>query len=111
MSNNNKNQEKGQQQQQQQSPPCNVLAEGESTGHKHRLVLVQPELAPPEQQFIQVYENPSNPNVLYFQVGAGQQVALVHEEHHRKLFNEGIYRVDRQQGYDYLTNEIKPIMD
>lgn len=60
-----------------------VLAEGEATGHAHRLDAGD------------VYEKEG---ALYFK--ADEAVHLNHEEHGRLTFEPGIYRVIRQREYE-----------
>jgi hypothetical protein len=62
-----------------------VLAEGEATGHAHRL-----------DEECEVYENNG---VLYFKVNDGKAAVLSHEEHGALTFTPGTYKVVRQREY------------
>jgi hypothetical protein len=63
-----------------------VLAEGEITGHAHRIA--DPRLA-------ELYEHGGQ---LYLRV-VGEQAAIVHDEHHGIVLHKGHYRVWRQREF------------
>ena len=65
-----------------------VLAEGEATGHKHRL----------EGQGVQVLQVPGPAPVLYVRVP--ELARLVHEEHGPVEITPGEYQVVREQEYN-----------
>lgn len=64
-----------------------ILAEGETTGHKHRLV-----------GQVQVFEDQENK---YFT--AKQKTQLVHEEHKTIEIEEGNYAVVQEREWDPIT--------
>lgn len=69
-----------------------VLAHGEATGHRHRLV----------EPHVRLYEKPSKARLL---VVKGTQALLRHEEHAPIEVPPGIYRVVRQREW---TDEDEP---
>lgn len=78
-----------------------VLAEGEATGHAHRLKVsdgVTAELLCEEG------------GDLYLRVSGGS-VELVHEEHAPQVIEQGEYRVGRVLEYDYETEEARRVQD
>lgn len=77
-----------------------VLAEGEVTGHAHRLNV-------PETVTAELFEEKSD---LYLRVSGGS-VELVHEEHKPIVIEEGEYVVDRVLEYDYDTEESRRVQD
>lgn len=72
-----------------------VLAEGETTGHKHQL-----------KGHVQVLEYEKEK---YFNVE--QTAQLVHEEHQKLELEPGQYKVSRQREYSYLNNNIRRVAD
>jgi hypothetical protein len=64
-----------------------VLAEGEATGHRHRIRDFQTAnvFAAPDEMFIDV---------------VADRAEIVHEEHATIVLNRGVYRVWRQREYD-----------
>ena len=75
-----------------------VLAEGEATGHAHRLV---------EEADVEAYERDG---VLYLRVGPGG-AGVTHEEHGLGVIPEGDYRVGRVQEYDHFLEESRAVRD
>jgi hypothetical protein len=73
-----------------------VLAEGETTGHKHQLKGNQ----------VQVYEFQ---NEKYVQVL--EPAELIHEEHQKLELEPGNYKVTNQREYSYLDNNIRRVAD
>lgn len=63
-----------------------VLAEGEVTGHAHRLESLDN---------VDVYVDEKGE--IFLEVKTGKSVGLTHEEHNRVEFSEGIYHMIRQQ--------------
>jgi hypothetical protein len=63
-----------------------VLAEGEITGHAHRI-------ADPRQA--ELYQHSGR---LYLRV-IGERAAIVHDEHHEIVLPHGLYRVWRQREF------------
>ena len=76
-------------------PNC-VLAEGELTGHSHRID--QPGVA-------ELYECKG---VLYLRVLAGE-AKVVHQEHGPIALSQGVYAVWQQR--EYTPNSIRPVTD
>jgi hypothetical protein len=75
-----------------------VLAEGEATGHAHRLVA---------DADVEVYEDEGT---LFLRVGA-RGAGLTHEEHGVGVIGEGLYAVDRVREYDHFAEEIRRVVD
>lgn len=67
-----------------------VLAEGEMTGHAHRIA---------DRRQAELYEHRGQ---LYVQVIA-DQAAIVHDEHHEIALRQGCYRVWRQREFQPLS--------
>lgn len=78
-----------------------VLAEGESTGHAHRLNI-------PGGVVAELFEEEKGD--LYLRV-VGGNVELVHEEHKPITIEPGEYVVGRVLEYDYDTEEARTVMD
>ena len=77
-----------------------VLAEGETTGHKHLLV-------PDEGAVCEVFEEKGN---LYVSVKDGK-VRLVHEEHKEQELPVGDYKISIVNEYDYETDRSRHVLD
>ena len=77
-----------------------TLAEGEVTGHAHRIVVEEPAVAT-------VFEEKGS---LYLKV-AGGSVELTHEEHAPLTVEEGEYIVGRVLEYDYDREEARGVAD
>lgn len=75
-----------------------ILAQGESTGHAHRLT---------DDSDVEVYEHEGT---LFLRVGPGK-AGLTHEEHGLGVVDTGEYRVDRVQEYDHFAEEARPVQD
>jgi hypothetical protein len=73
-----------------------VLAEGEATGHAHRIV----------EHGAELYEKDG---ILYIKVEKPVQVK--HEEHKPITLTEGIYRVGHVREYDPFKEEARRIVD
>ena len=78
-----------------------IVAEGETTGHAHRLVVLDGAVAELFQ------EEKGN---LYLRVDKGT-VELVHEEHKVQTIPQGEYVISRIFEYDYDTEEKKYVQD
>lgn len=78
-----------------------TLAEGEVTGHAHRLSV-------PEGVTAELFQEEKGD--LFLRVSGGT-VELIHEEHAPQVIGEGEYRVGRVLEYDYDTEEAKRVMD
>jgi hypothetical protein len=78
-----------------------VLAEGETTGHAHRLRV-------PEGVVAELLQEDKGD--LYLRVSGGT-VELVHEEHKPILIEEGEYQIGRVLEYDYDTEESRQVQD
>lgn len=74
-----------------------VLAEGEATGHKHLLI--------GEKMRILQDENGG------FYLDLKDKAQLTHEEHKTITILPGIYKVGREQEYDYFLQEIRQVND
>ena len=46
----------------------------------------------------------------YVQVGEGGAL-LTHDEHKQIMFPEGVYKVSREQEYNYFTKELQKVVD
>lgn len=75
----------------------NVLAEGEATGHHHRV------------HNGTILEDAENPNMIY--VEANENAFLTHEEHGRIDLNPGLYRFNIVREYDYEKEESRRVID
>ena len=76
-----------------------VIAEGEATGHHHRVATLE------DAQVFQAY------NDVYVRVGPNG-VSIVHEEHGPvKLAPETIYKVNRAREFDYLAANTRFVAD
>jgi len=78
----------------------NVLAYGETTGHKHQLLETMP------QQFSILEDKNGNQ---YLEIN--QPTDLIHEEHKTITIERGFYIIKREREYDYFAEEIKRIQD
>ncbi len=76
-----------------------ILAEGEATGHAHRLADATDGL---------LYE--ADDGTLYLRVGPGG-ATITHEEHRPITVPEGEYRVGRVQEYDHFAEEARHVRD
>lgn len=77
-----------------------TVAEGELTGHAHKLVAEKPATAV-------IFEERGD---LYVKVGGGS-VSLVHEEHKPLVLEVGEYKIARVLEYDYDTEEARRVAD
>jgi hypothetical protein len=75
-----------------------VLAEGEATGHAHRLV---------EDADVEVYEREGT---LFLRVGPAG-AGLTHEEHGLGIITPGLYEVGRVREFDHFKNEAREVRD
>lgn len=75
-----------------------VLAEGEVTGHKHRLVGGQ----------AQVFENEQSQK--YFTVSQSP-AELVHEEHNKIVIEEGTYVVVQEREFNPFEEAVRQVTD
>lgn len=75
-----------------------VLAEGEATGHAHRLL---------DDADVEVYEHEGT---LFLRVGP-QGAPITHEEHGRGEIGPGLFRVDRVVEYDHFLEESRAVRD
>ena len=75
-----------------------VLAEGEVTGHAHRLL---------DDADVEVYEHEGT---LFLRVGA-RGAPISHEEHGQAVIAPGEYRVGRVQEYDHFSEESRAVRD
>jgi hypothetical protein len=81
----------------------NRLAEGEVTGHSHKLN------ASGKKATVAVYEHPTT-HQKFFEV-KGAPVTLVHEEHGQHTFDPGTYETSIVQEFDYETLEANAVRD
>jgi len=77
-----------------------TLAEGEVTGHAHRIVAELPSVAT-------VFEEKGT---MYLKVEGGT-VTLVHEEHAPLTIKKGEYKIGRVLEYDYDIEEARKVRD
>lgn len=75
-----------------------VLAEGETTGHKHRFVGGQ----------VQVFADETQAPA-YVQVTKASQ--LVHEEHKSLDIEEGTYQIVHEREFNPFEEEVRRVMD
>ena len=75
-----------------------VLAEGEMTGHAHRLL---------DDSDVEVYEREGT---LYLRVGP-RGAQITHEEHGVRTIDPGTYRVGKQAEYDHFAEEAREVRD
>lgn len=86
-----------------------ILAEGEATGHQHRLT----------SQTAQVFSMnlPRHPNSLRYDANQQKYLSLeeptqlVHEEHKPITIEKGTYVVIQEQEFDPFTNAIREVID
>lgn len=79
-----------------QSQPGIILAEGEVTGHKHRVVEKAELLRDPKGQFY---------------LSTEVDTTIVHEEHKPITIPKGLYRVGIVQEYDYIEMQSRKVSD
>lgn len=77
-----------------------TLAEGEQTGHHHRLVVEMPDM-------VDVYENSKGEQ--FFDVK--EDCTLVHEEHLPHIIEKGMYKFGQINEYDYTQEETRRAAD
>ena len=75
-----------------------ILAEGEATGHAHRLM---------EEADVEVFEHEGT---LFLRVGP-RGAMVTHEEHGPAVIPPGEYQVGRVQEYDHFAEEARNIRD
>ncbi len=73
-----------------------VLAEGEATGHSHRVVGEAELLRLGDQLFLRVL---------------GGDVRVIHDEHAEVAIPPGEYEIDRVREYDHFAEEARPVQD
>ncbi len=78
-----------------------VLAEGEVTGHAHKI-----DLTKIKSDLVSLYEKDG---ILY--VKANADVPLIHEEHGTVEIKKGIYKVRKVQEYDHFLEESREVRD
>ena len=74
-----------------------ILAEGETTGHAHRIK---------ETNKAELFENDG-----LFMLKVNEPVDLVHEEHKTITIQPGSYEIDRVKEYDPFEEEIRRVHD
>jgi len=77
----------------------NVLAHGETTGHRHVLVAER-------ENMIELFEDEQGR--MYFKTDGA---TVRHEEHKTITIEPGIYFVEHEQEYDPFSEEIKKVID
>jgi len=75
----------------------NILAEGEVTGHAHRLI----------EGDYQLYDD--DKGIIHF--SANNNTKIDHEEHGIKEINDDFYIVEREQEFDPFEEEIRRAQD
>jgi len=78
--------------------PLRILAEGETTGHAHRLL---------DESDVEVYEYEGT---LFFHVGP-RGAQITHEEHGLGVIAPGEYQVGHVQEYDHFAEEARAVRD
>lgn len=73
-----------------------VLAEGEHTGHAHRIFDVDAMFFEKDGKFYLKNEKP---------------VTLTHEEHHKQTIEPGIWEVGQVREKDWLSGMVRPVAD
>ena len=79
------------------SGKVNILAEGEITGHHHRMI---------SDVNVTVFEDTDS---MYFKLD--DEASLVHEEHKELKLAPAIYKVTKEREYDYFSKEIRKVVD
>lgn len=77
----------------------NILAEGEATGHHHRLVGGQ----------LQIMQDTQDVGVKYFE--AKSDLSLVHEEHSKLDIPAGMYSVTIEREHDIIDEATRRVYD
>ena len=77
-----------------------VLAESETTGHKHTLVAERPTK-------IRIFTNENGQHILDLSGSA----VITHEEHKTLTIKTGFYVVKTEQEFDYALESIKSVQD
>lgn len=75
-----------------------ILAEGEVTGHAHRIPCLDEEAA--------LYEVDGRQELHVFSA-----VKISHEEHHTRIIPPGIYENNRQREWDYIGQMQRQVAD
>jgi len=81
----------------------NVLAYGEATGHKHRLLEILPQT---ENQFEILEDDKGNK---YLDIK--HPTDLVHEEHKKLTIDRGLYFIKNEKEYNYFEEETARVID
>ena len=76
-----------------------ILAEGETHGHKHQLILEN-------EDDVMVFEDQRN---IFLEVK--NDCSLIHEEHAAQILTKGFYKVGNVCEYDYTTQETRKAID
>ena len=74
-----------------------VLAEGETTGHKHLLT----------GDKMKILQDSNGKFYMQF----GEPIKLTHEEHSTITILPGIYEIGNEREYDYALESIKKVLD
>jgi len=77
----------------------NTLAEGEATGHAHRV-----------EGFIEMFRQANTPGEDVF-MAAPRRIVIRHEEHKPVVLPRGSYKVSRVREYDHLEEEARVVQD
>lgn len=77
-----------------------VLAEGETTGHRHVLIAERKNL-------VQLYED--DKGQLYFKVEKHSK--LTHQEHKTLTIPAGVWVVGKEREFDYYLDSIRQVQD
>ena len=76
-----------------------VVAEGESTGHHHVITATK--------GTVDVYEGQNGE----FVIAVNGKAVLTHPEHKTLEFETGVYKVEREQEYDYFSLATRKVLD
>jgi hypothetical protein len=78
----------------------NILAEGEKTGHTHKLV-----------GQAQILEHTANDGTIERFVDAQEDSQLTHQEHNTIDIPKGVYRVVQEREFDVVNEMVKEVYD
>jgi hypothetical protein len=77
-----------------------ILAEGETTGHKHATAAVLEDVQGFEKE-----------GVFYLDVKKAEGVTVIHEEHKPIILKKGTYRIGIVREKDHFADEIRKVAD
>ena len=80
--------------------PHAILAEGEATGHAHRV----------QGQNVALWET-DDPDILILDIPAGAEAIVTHEEHNQQVILPGQYERRIVREYDHFAEETRQVRD